>query len=390
MAIFIFMLNLKFTKRMKYWFLLLVVVLLPKISFSQYKFEKVRELRVNSLFSVGIVDYLSSQDLYLGFINKRSKGLEVALINGKGEIVTTRSLQGEGPEQYVTSMNGLGFSNDGNIWVLTTFELLLYGQNLKLKERVKFDPDRQVYIAGRTYPFQFFFKNNDPASFCFLLNPSGVHDFLGFKQFINKDLVNIYDSKTNSSYSLGPISKRAVPQKLAGNMADVYFPIFTIDRKKSPKMYLTSSFDKEITVIDLNTGREVSSLKINHEAFTFLDRSSLSIDDLPSKGNITLSAKNHNIFKLDNGLVLLEYVREIPHGVYEKKISEDPSYHHFKDPSYHRIIVFDQTKQVSKDLAIPHGTIRIAMPNNRILVEIENLEKEENFVKYAIYELVKD
>ncbi len=369
-------------------FLLLFVLLLPMPGFSQYKFEKVKEFHINSLAPVGLVDYLDSKDLYLGYVNKKSKGIEVALIDGRGEIVISKNLEGEGPEQYVTSMNGLGFSPDGDIWILTTFELLLYDQKLKLKERIKFKPDGQIYIYGRTYPFQYFYKNGDPSNFCFVSNPSGVPNFLGIKQFKSKSLVNIYDSKRGLTYSLGPISKRATPQKLEENMADVYFPIYAIDRKMSPKMYLTSSFDKEITVIDLNTGKELSRLQIEHEEFGFLDGSSLDINDLPSQRKITLAARNHNIFKLDNGLVLLEYVREIPYGIYEGKISDDPNYHHFRDPAYHRVIVFDQSKQVSKDLAIPQGVIRLTLPASRILVEMDNGEREEDFVNYAVYELV--
>ncbi|SDD87541.1 hypothetical protein SAMN04488104_10934, partial [Algoriphagus faecimaris] len=321
----------------KIFYTLILTIITSSLAYSQYQFTKVKEFRINSLYQIGIVDYFNSKDIYLAYINKLSKGIEVALINGNGEIILSKTLQGDGPEKFTTSMNSLGFSRDGDIWVLTTFELLLYDQKLKLKERIKFKPDTQVYIANRAYPFQYFYKNNNPSNLHFFLNPSGVHNFLGFRQFKSKQLINLYDSRSKSNYSLAPISKRDVAQKLNENMSDVYFPIYTVDKKKSPILYLTSSFDNEITIFDLNNDSEIGSIKIEHESFDFLKGVKLDIDDIPSQENITLGAKNHNIFKLGNGLLVLEYIQEIPYGTYEQKIAEDPTYHHFQDPNYHRL-----------------------------------------------------
>ncbi|MGM0946970.1 MAG: hypothetical protein ACQEW9_17470 [Bacteroidota bacterium] len=374
----------------KIFYTLILTIITSSLAYSQYQFTKVKEFRINSLYQIGIVDYFNSKDIYLAYINKLSKGIEVALINGNGEIILSKTLQGDGPEKFTTSMNSLGFSRDGDIWVLTTFELLLYDQKLKLKERIKFKPDTQVYIANRAYPFQYFYKNNNPSNLHFFLNPSGVHNFLGFRQFKSKQLINLYDSRSKSNYSLAPISKRDVAQKLNENMSDVYFPIYTVDKKKSPILYLTSSFDNEITIFDLNNDSEIGSIKIEHESFDFLKGVKLDIDDIPSQENITLGAKNHNIFKLGNGLLVLEYIQEIPYGTYEQKIAEDPTYHHFQDPNYHRLIIFEGTTQVSGDIKLPvNGKLMTALPENRLLFQLIDPTIEEDFIRFGIYELIK-
>ena len=88
--------------------------------------------------------------------------------------------------------------------------------------------------------------------------------------------------------------------------------------------------------------------------------------------------------------VLLDYVKEIPYGTFEKKKKEDAQYHHFQDPDYHRVILFDERKQLSNDMKIPYGQIKIAMPNNSILIKLLNPDEEEDFVRYGVYKIVKN
>ena len=93
---------------------------------------------------------------------------------------------------------------------------------------------------------------------------------------------------------------------------------------------------------------------------------------------------------MDNGLIALEYIREIPFGTYEKQIADDPHYHHFQDPRYHRLILFDEKKQLSSDLLVPaNGKIKTTLPGARFLVKIENPEVEEDFIRYGIFKLLR-
>lgn len=379
-------LNMKFT-----WYnVFLIILIWPIKAFPQYKFEKVKEFKIPSLSQVELIDYYPQKGLYLGYINKLSKGLEIALINEEGKIIISKNLKGEGPEQYVSSLNSLGFSIDGDIWALTTHQLLRYDQNLKLKERIRYNPNRQIFINGKANPFNFFYKNNDRSALFFIVNPTGTSKYLGMSDFKNTKLIEIFNNKNNVSYEIAPVSERPQYEKLDKSVGDMYFPIYTLDQGSSPKLYMTTSLDNEITVIDLTTNKVISKIKINHGEFKVLDAGTIATKNLSSYENITLASLNHKIFKLDGGFIALEYIREIPYGTYERKISDDPEYHHFKDPDYHRLILFDQTRQLTRDLSIPYGSIKMSLPNNQLLVKIENPESEEDFVKYGIYKLSKE
>lgn len=359
-------------------------------AFPQYKFEKVKEFKIPSLSQVELIDYYPQKGLYLGYINKWSKGLEIALINEEGKIIVSKNMKGEGPEQYVSSLNCLGFSSEGDIWALTTHQLLRYDQNLKLKERIRFNPKRQVFIYGKANPFYFFYKNNDRSAFSFIVNPTGTSKYLGMSDFKTTKLIEIFNNKDNVSYEIAPVSERPQYEKLDKSVGDLYFPIYTLEHGNSPKLYLTTSLDNEITVIDLNTNKVISKIKIKHGKFKSLEASTIATKSLSSYDNITLTSFNRNIFKLDGGFLALEYIREIPYGTYERKIADDPDYHHFKDPDYHRLILFDQNKQLTSDMIIPYGSIKMSLPNNQLLIKIENPETEEDFIKYGIYKLSKE
>src|SRR5690606_28389310 len=149
-------------------------------------------------------------------------------------------------------------------------------------------------------------------------------------------------------------------------------------------------FDNEITVYDLITGKLASEIKVVHGEFKALKQTPITKEDIPSYGRVSLGARNHKIFLLDQGLVVLDYIREIPYGTYEKKIADDPSYHHFQDPAYHRLILFDGTKQLSEDLSLPpNGILKTSLPGNRLLMRLVNPDVEEDYIRYGIFKIVE-
>jgi WD40 repeat protein len=167
----------------------------------------------------------------------------------------------------------------------------------------------------------------------------------------------------------------------------IYNPIFSLDRKND-KLFVTASLDNEITVIDVQSGKTMSKIKINHGEFNSIKMTSISTKTLPSYNQYTLTSLNRKLLHLDNGLLVLDYVREITFGTFEQKIKEDKTYHHFRDPKYHRLIIFDQEKQLSEDLQIPYGEIKISLSGNSILIKLLNADEEEDFVRYGIFKLV--
>ncbi|HLT07561.1 MAG TPA: hypothetical protein VK014_08535 [Cyclobacteriaceae bacterium] len=271
----------------------------------------------------------------------------------------------------------------------TPFEVLRYDRNLKLKERVRFQASVQMYLSGNLRPFAYFFKDSSPSVFSFFTTPTGASRYLGSGDFRASKLLEIYDLKEKTSYEILPVAERPLYKKLDKSVGVLYFPVYTVDRHQS-RLYATTSLDNEITVVDLNTNKTLSRIPINHGEFGGLKSNLISSESLPSYKHITLAGRNHKMYILDNGLIALEYIREIPFGTYEKRIADDPNYHHFQDPNYHRLILFDGKKQISTDLLVPPNVkIKTTLPGARFLVKIENPEVEEDFIRYGIFGLIR-
>src|SRR5690606_33868307 len=129
----------------------------PILVQGQYLLKQEKEFHIDSLYPVELVDYHPGDGLYLGYVEMRSKGVEVVLVDEEGEILVQKKLAGEGPEHYTASLNCLGFSDDGEILLETPFEVLRYDRDLKLKERARFQAGVQMYLSGNLRPFAYFF-----------------------------------------------------------------------------------------------------------------------------------------------------------------------------------------------------------------------------------------
>lgn len=376
---------------MKYrTFLILIISLFFTSSgMAQYRMEKTAEFHVNSLYPVGLVDYLPSERLYLGYINKFSEGMEVAIVNENGEILISKNLHGEGPEEYTTALNCLGFSEEGDIWLQTTHQLLRYDRKLNLKERIKYQSTLSYHLSGRPKKVSWFRKKDDPSDFSLITNPSKVGNFLREISLEHTRLIEIFSLKENRTYEIAPLSDRPQYRNFDMTISAMYAPIYCLDREKN-RLYLSTKLDDEITEYDLNTDKVISRINIRHGEYNSLKTIPITRKSLPSYNNlITLAAVNQQIYKLDGNLVALEYVREIPYGTYEKHIADDPHYHHYQDPGYHRLILFDHSQQLSDDIPVPYGTIQLVLPDNRFVVQLINPDVEEDFFRFGIYKLTK-
>jgi hypothetical protein len=236
--------------------------------------------------------------------------------------------------------------------------------------------------------FPYFNLTDSKSNFSFITNPSDTNSFRPGTE-TTKELIEIFQKGTEKPFKIAPITDRTMYSKFdKALLADLYFIIYRLDRK-SHKLYLTTKTDSEIIVYDLVTKKLESRINIYHEDFKMLRKSIITRSDFPGNGRISLGPKNHKLFLLDGGKIVLDYIREIPYGTYEKKIADDPTYHHFQDPNYHRLILFDNTKQVSGDIALPaNGKLMTSLPGNRLLFQLIDPNLEEDFVRYGIYKVV--
>ncbi len=358
-------------------------------SYSQYRITEMEEFKINSLLDVDIMDYSPKSKLYLGFVNA-AEGERILLINTKGEIIEDRNLKGEGPNQYVSNLNCMGFSEDGDIWLQTVTHVLQYDQSLVLKKRTPYPSTVKMHIYGRKEAFPYFYKDGSKAGFSFVTNPSGTNSYMPNVE-VTSDLIEVYDSGEDELYKMAPISDRLISGKLAGTMmSSLYFIVYSMDRGNH-RLLLTTRLDDEITVYNVKTRKLESKMKIKHGEFAVLKLNSISTKDLSSVGNVSLEARNHKLLALDGNLSVLDYVREIPYGIYEQKKADDPTYHHTQDAAYHRLILFDDGKQVSGDIPMPkNGKLMLGLPGNHLLFKLVDPDTEEDFIRYGVFKIVRE
>src|SRR5690606_21438558 len=155
--------------------LLILIILAGQTNgFAQYALEKVEEFKINSLYPVKLIDYYPQEGIYLGYTDKSSQGMDIVLVNEAGEVIIEKNMRGDGPEQYVSTLNCLGVSDEGDIWVHTPFQVLPYDQQLKLKERIRYPSSMRTHIYGKLELFPHFFKNKPGSGFSFITHPSGA------------------------------------------------------------------------------------------------------------------------------------------------------------------------------------------------------------------------
>ena len=354
-------------------------------SFAQTTFSKIAEFKIDLLNPVKILDYYPAKKQYLGYINEGSKGNKIALFSENGKVLVSEKLQGEGPNQIVESINQIAFAEDGTIWVHSSHNLYRYDQNLKKTKKIPF---RSKYTVSLYSPkkLTYFYENGVKGDNSFISQPSGYSTFFGFTDFLKENLIEIFNPKNEKTYNFAPVSGRSNFSKLDPSIQSIYAPVYSLD-KSWGKLYLTTTLDDEISIIDLRSKKKTEAFKIRHENFPVLKFSKISLNNIASKGQINLGAKNDNIYVLSDGTVLLEYIRAISPEVYERKIAENRNYHHFGDPSYRRLILIRNGKQVREDIQLPYGEIAMLLPDDTLLIKLLNPEEEEDFTRYGIFRL---
>lgn len=364
-----------------------MILFISHFGFAQYQLQKTYEFKINSLNSVEIVDYDPINKHYLGY-EIESKGFIVLLLDNNGNVLHKKNLMGQGPGQFNSAMNFLGFSDQQDIWIITPNQLITYDRNFIFKRVIKYVNNNAFFTSRMTEAPVFFHNNKGKNELVFATYPSQTARFMSAKSLEKQYLIELYDTQEKKTFNLAPFKQRPIYKYFDNTINTMYKPIFTQD-KKSNRLFVTATLDNEITVIDLLSRKTISNIKIIHGDYGCFKKFPVSDKTLPSYEQYTLASENLNILYLDGGFIVLDYVREIPYGTFEKKKKEDQFYHHFNDPDYHRIIIFDEEKQLSKDLQIPYGQVKIAMPNNSILIKLINPDEEEDFVRYGVYQVSK-
>ena len=362
----------------------------PEEGFASYSLEKEREFLIHSLSTVELLDYYPKDSLYLGYTITHS-GKEICLVKEDGQIILSRNMQGEGPNQHAANLSCLGFAENGDIYAMTSVQVLRYNQNLELLEKFTYEPMQMTTFYTISKKFNYHLKYTNQSEIIFTVNPSDVsrNNFRSSEAYQYAKLVEFYDQKDESTKEIGLISERNITEELLGIVKGFYAPIYILNAITS-KLYLTTTLDNEITIYDMNADSVSAKINIYYSDPNAIEPSKKISPQTLSKNpdGWLLSPKNHNIHKLDNGLFALEYHMVSINPNPNQDIQEyDIDGNVYKN----RLILFDQNCQLSGDLALPvKGIIMSSIPGNRLLVRVENSEVEEDFTRYVIYKVMKE
>lgn len=352
----------------------------------EYTFKKVKEIRVESLAPVGIRDYDPKRDIFVGFIDKRSEGIELAIFDANGKILASQKRQGGGPEDYQSSALAMGFSSDGNVFVQTSIELMKYDLDFNKVSKILYEPKTTIVVY--TGPRSKFVPLTRGEDVSFIVNGTNINN-RGYNDVPKKmDMIEYYDASSQIVQSVIPLSSRKVFEGIEDEVFPVSInPIFTIDSQNS-NLYFTTTIDNEITVYNPINWNVIQRIPVKHEFFKALEYIPLREANLGLTNKSPLYSRNQEILKFDSDLIGLIYVKQISEVANELRKSNGETFWMF-DPEFQRIILFKNGVQLPGELTIPSGLIQMTLPNNRVLVNVANEEEELDYYPFEIWELLE-
>lgn len=353
-----------------------------------YTFKKVKEIHIKSLAEVGIRDYGPKRDVFVGFIDKRSDGIELAVFDANGNILASEKRQGEGPEDYRSSALAMGFSPDGNVFVQTSVELLKYDLDFNKVSKILYEP--KVTTVVYTGPRSKFVPLTRGEDVSFIVNGTNINNSVFNDVPPSKiDMLDYYDAASKTVQSVIPLSSRKVFEGIEDEVFPVSVnPIFTVDAQNG-NLYFTTSIDNEITVYNPINWNVIQRILVKHEFFEALDDIPLREKNLGLMNKSPLFSRNQEILNFDSDLLGLIYVRQISESANELRKSNGETFW-MRDPEFQRVILFKNGVQLPGELTIPSGLIQMTLPNNRVLVKVVNEEEELDYYAFEIWELVEN
>ncbi|MBN3584167.1 hypothetical protein JYB64_17345 [Algoriphagus aestuarii] len=374
----------------KLTFLALVMsaIFLSLSGFAQkIQLKKVAELHIESLAPVGIRDYDPVKDEYLGFVDKGSDGVELAIFDSKGKILISEVRRGDGPNYYSSSALTMGFAPNGGIFVQTSNEFLTYDREFNLIKRIRFEPKFTTVVYSG--PREKFIPLSKGDEISFLTGVSGISGMAMGPEVPSKvNLIEYYDPSMQSVQSIAPLSEREIFEGYGDEKSTVTInSIYGLNSKEN-LLYLTTTIDNEITVYNPINWFVVKRIKVNHEEFQPLDDIPLKESNLETSGRTGLFAINRKLLKFDSDFLGLVYVKGESETSFEfRKSSGKKS--RLNDPEMHRLVLFKDGVQLPGEHTISSGMIEMPLPNNQILVKVSEGEEELEYYPYEIWEIVE-
>src|SRR5690606_1415375 len=274
------------------------ICFIPSLFSQTYKLQKVSVLSIEILSDVILLDYNPEINLFVGSLNQRGQGTELLIVDSKGDILKKEIKEGQGPEEYLGSALTMGVSDDGKILLNTSLSLFKYDLNFKLIEKLKFEPKSTMSIDPS--PRSRFLKLNSSSSeLSFISLPSGPTAYSPNATNNELYLIEYYNGDTKSVERILPYSSRKVYRGYEDKKFPVSIdPIFTVDERKN-ELYLTTSFDNEITVYNPVNWEVIRRVPIQHKSFRPLNSIPMEKANFQSTGRFRRYPFNNKLIKFD-------------------------------------------------------------------------------------------
>ena len=354
-----------------------------------YQLVKIDSFQVDNLTRVQITDFSEAENIFLGYTEAEHDILE---ISPNGQILKRVNLRGDGPNKMGTwTPLGMSFGPDGERIFQLPFQLLSYDKdynqisNLRIQSPL---PVRANLPLGRT---SYFMENGQPR---YLVGPA---TFLSAHLLIyneeGRDTLQNFSllyPETGNMKSIVPYEADSYYKKTE----HIYYwrmgkSFFIADNE----LVVVHNLADEILVYDINDNFTLKrTVPLNHSAFEKYNPLPIgtAMDDPKLKELNYMSGRNDKILSLGNHLWLLYYFQGVTPAVYEANNSEESPFSSKKVMEKHKLLVFENGKQVHGEIPKPRGSILFSPKENQVLVLDEpNEESEEEFTRYSVYELVK-
>ncbi|WP_215222776.1 hypothetical protein [Echinicola shivajiensis] len=346
-----------------------------KSHLTEYKWTKIDSFRVERMtrFTMLVYNYKSKKILAYDPITD-----EYLILNKQGNILQNVKRSGDGPNEYTTRASAASFDHETDgYFVQTTNEFVHYSANWEVKKRTNFSSYHTVVLYSGPRVKTPYYKISDaaPIFFACLFSGVGIFKIVKPEDVDNIKLVEYYSPKTDSIHSALPLYKDLFMPNILEKPNTFIKQVYTIDNKNN-LLYLTFQKGKAIGLYDLEKEfQPISKLPISHQEY------------IKSHGS-----KNTALFKFDKGLLALLYYKGLSEGEEQLRKDKDPDYNPNSDPRLFSFILFDQGKQIEKELPFPKNASPWPQPlvlqDNCILtMDKANDKVEQEFTDFSIYQL---
>jgi len=350
---------------------------------TQVKFEVVDSLIVNVLEDLTILDYQESTDRYL---MKQLRGGKVVVTDGKGNVISSHEIAGEGPNQVPNVWEGRFFEPDGYIFkeMSATMDFHVYNADFQKTEKIKGPAVglNAIFISFYRQSFNVFEKSGKKYILGEEVNSydGGLinHEKLGGEFYNQAKTGYFYDLSQDSITYLNLFPENWEPRR-SRKWIGQSFPFMAFDAENS-KVAVLPPMGDALFLYDLKgtSLQNETTVRLSHP------ERNQPIPD-PSRENFLYPSFSD--VKMFGGYQLVIFYSAVPEEVYQEVRSKGENYH--QDPAWRAAVVKYQTPRylivkdgtqlgITNDLPVV-GHVNLGLADGSLLVKAADGEIERDY-----------